>query len=122
MKYLNPFFLDRLDELLFVCPGLSCTSWGRSTRHNAASGGADLSQHLNWAAVDLVADSLDQLYDAARKAVVLNFPGIELDLRSEHLHLHLDWRAGFWRVVWTSDGFKKPLDEFLHSQGGTQHV
>lgn len=104
--------LLRLNSILCRVP-LSITRWLSTPAHNQAVGGAPESAHLRGLAVDLVADSNDNLLLAARAARDAGFKGIEVDLRNNHLHVDLQDRPAPWQVVIHADGHEAPLVTLL---------
>lgn len=114
MNVLNLDFLTALDQLLGSSPYVSCISWGRSIQHNEDCGGAPGSHHRYWDAVDMICDQSSQLIPLSAKALALGFPGIELDLTNQHLHL--DWRTDkIWHVVKQHTG-DSPLSTYLNKE------
>ena len=99
MSLINLAFCTKVNDLLSLCPG-TVTSWVRTPRRNTIVGGAPNSWHLSGQAVDLIFDSVADLFKAAHKAVELGFGGVEVDLINNHLHL--DARGKPWHVVCTT--------------------
>jgi len=88
-------FCEGVLAIAGVFPGASCTSWGRSPKHNATlPGEAPDSKHLVWCAVDLVWD-LGSEPDRGFLVSVAREYGISAQHQAataagEHEHWHLE--------------------------------
>lgn len=98
MGRINSAFFARVNDFLAIYPA-SIDSWYRTPARNKAIGGAPNSYHVLGLAVDLIFDSLEDLFRGAYGARDMGFQGIEVDLTNKHLHL--DGREKSWHVVRT---------------------
>ena len=112
-------FLRLYDQLLSTNPG-SCDRMQSTILHNKAVGGApasghllDLSNGVKCCAADLQFDSIEDLKEAAKEALVLGFDGVELDLTNNHLHVDTKSRPHPWQVVHLGAGKELPLFPWL---------
>src|SRR6266581_3714404 len=82
------FFTWGMYYLRTIFPGMSVTSWGRSTAHNAAVGGKADSQHVDWTAADVVWDDRTRpdLEGLQREAARW---GLEVDREADHDHIEI---------------------------------
>lgn len=106
-------FINKLNRFVTDHPNCSCTRLFSSENRNRDLGGAKDSAHLfkNGNAVDLIFDTVEQLYDAAAAAKDYGFSGIELDMTN--YHLHLDTKPRHWMVVHYSKHDERPLEEWM---------
>lgn len=103
----------RLFDFLNSLEGeFSIHRWRSTVKQNDRVGGAKKSRHLSGDAVDISADSIEELEVIARKAEAEGIGGIELDLTNAHLHL--DDREIDWHVIKTAGGFS-PLAPYLRT-------
>ena len=106
-------FIAKLNRFLTDHPG-SITSLTRTDFRNSQIGGAPESAHRfkYGNAVDLVFDSVSDLYHAAAASKSFGFTGIELDLTN--FHLHLDTKPRVWMVVHRGPHQEEPLEQWLN--------
>ena len=64
----------------------SVTSWGRTAAHNARVGGVINSRHLEWLAVDMVCDSVDEYLRLTQGAELL---GLQVIAEKDHIHVQV---------------------------------
>lgn len=107
-------FFARVNDFLTLYPA-SIDSFYRTPARNKAIGGAPNSYHVLGQAVDLIFDSIEELFTGAYAARDQGFGGIEIDLINKHLHL--DDRSVPWHVVVTKIDGKKltlQLSEYVY--------
>ena len=112
-------FSSLLDQLQASNPG-SLDRRESTPVHNKAVGGAPGSAHIflpsagiKCRAADMQYDTHQELCDAARAAISLEFSGVELDLTNNHLHVDTLPRVSRWLVVHHGPGNEEPLVPWL---------
>ena len=82
------WFVYGMEYLRVRFPGMSVTSWGRSTHHNHDVGGKPDSQHVEWTAADLVWDPGTRPPTETLRVEAAKI-GLELDVEGDHDHVEL---------------------------------
>lgn len=117
MSVIDLAFAAQVNRLLADHPA-SVTRWVTTPAHNRAVGGVPNSGHLSGNAVDLVFDSVSELYAAAAFSLTLGFTGVELDTTNNHLHV--DTLSRTWQVVHHGAGIEEPLAPWLVAEAAKQ--
>lgn len=111
---MNLDFVKKVNDFIYIYPA-SWESGDRTISRNEKIGGAKGSYHLKGLAIDLVYDSLQELWLAAQAASsdTWGFGGVEVDLTNLHLHLDLRPLEKKWHVVKGLDKQYSPLTNYL---------
>ena len=106
--------LDWVEQIHMLYEIRNFESVYRSPSYNASVGGAKMSRHCEGKAIDISLVDSGKLLLAAKYAVSLGVPGVELDLSNKHLHLDMGPRI--WHVMCNGKGSKRketPLEQVL---------